>query len=338
MAGVSTASLAAAVSNAGGLGAIGIGNLTAAKARDLIRDTKSRLNSPDTAFHVNVFCHTPVKLDDKVEKDWIDYIDKQFKKFGKSAPGKLTQPYKSFLVDDEMLEMLISEKPPIVSFHFGLPSQDRIDRLKAAGIVLFSSATNVDEAKAAVSAGVDAIIAQGWEAGGHRGVFDPQAPDEKLSTLDLVKVLLDSGLTVPIIAAGAISNGTDIHKVLNAGAIAAQMGTAFIACDESAADKAYRERLADPSSTTVMVSGVSGREARCLVNSITAVVEDGVPGRPTVPPYPWTYDASKQLNEVARAAGDSAYGAQWSGTGSRNIRPQSAESLVRQLVAELGND
>lgn len=335
MAGVATAAMASAVSNAGGIGGVGVGNLNAEKARKMIHDIKSQLKSPSAPFHVNVFCHSPAKLDPQIEADWARYLDGEFAKFGKKSPTKLKELYKSFLVDNDMLSMLVDERPPVVSFHFGIPAQDRLQRLREAGIVLLSSATSVAEARAAVEAGMDAVIAQGWEAGGHRGVFDPEAPDERLPTLTLVKTLIDSGIELPIIAAGGIVTAEQIRAALGAGAIGVQMGTAFVASDESTADQAYRAKLQAPDARTVMVDGVSGRPARCLVNKITAVVGPDAPGRPKVPPYPFTYDAGKQLNDAARASGDSDYAAAWAGTQSALVDPMPAGELVHKLAREL---
>ena len=141
-----------------------------------------------------------------------------------------------------MHAMLLEERPRVVSVHFGLPSTERIAALRAAGIVLLATATNLQEARSIASAGIDAVIAQGFEAGGHRGLFDPKAPDECIGTMALTRMLVRN-LDIPVIAAGGIMDGAGIAACLLLGASAAQLGTAFIGCPESAADAGYRDAL-----------------------------------------------------------------------------------------------
>lgn len=148
-----------------------------------------------------------------------------------------------------MLAVLVATAPPVVSFHFGLPAGDRIAALKAAGCLLLASATSLAEARLIEAAGIDGIVAQGWEAGGHRGVFDPLAPDDQLGTMALTRLLVRE-TQLPVIAAGGIADGPGIRAALTLGAIAAQLGTVFIACPESSADEAYRAALASESAHT----------------------------------------------------------------------------------------
>jgi nitronate monooxygenase len=222
----------------------------------------------------------------------------------------------------------------VVSFHFGLPSARTIARLKAAGIVLFSSATNLDEAEQAVAAGVDAIVAQGYEAGGHRGVFDPAAPDSQLGVTALIRLLV-SRISLPVIAAGGLMDGAGIAAVLDLGAEAAQLGTAFVGCPESSADQAYRDAIFGPGAfATEMTALISGRPARCLPNAFTAL-KDG-PLRGVGPPdYPIAYDAGKALAAAGRAKGDGGFGAQWAGQGAPLARAMPAAKLVDTLAREL---
>src|ERR1700748_3662054 len=172
MAGVSTPALAAAVSNAGGLGSLGVGAMKADAARKVIKETRALTRAP---FNVNVFTHEPAVGNAAVEKAWLEWLTPHFGKQAGNPPEKLSEIYTSFVEDQAMLEVFLEEKPAVISFHFGLPSQKIISALKGAGITLFSSATNLTEAAAAVDAGVDALVAQGIEAGGHRGVFDTEA-------------------------------------------------------------------------------------------------------------------------------------------------------------------
>lgn len=232
MAGVSRPAMAAAVTEAGGLGSIAIGASDAADAQAMILDLRRRTSGP---FMVNLFTHRPAAADPAKEAGWIERLRPVFEALGADPPSSLREIYRSFVDDDEMLAMLPRERPPVVSFHFGLPDEARIRALKEAGIRLLATATNLAEAKAVAAAGIDAIVAQGWEAGGHRGTFDPDAPDDRLGTFALVR-LLARHIDLPVVAAGGIMDGAGIAAALNLGASAAQLGTTFIATDESLAD------------------------------------------------------------------------------------------------------
>ncbi len=153
MAGVSTPALAAAVSEAGGLGSLGVGAMDAEGARKAIRETRALTGKP---FNINVFCHVPAVANAAREKAWLDYLAPRFAEYGASPPSSLREIYKSFAVDEAMFQMLLEEKPAVVSFHFGLPVQEKIDALHAAGIVLLASATSLQEARQVEAAGIDA--------------------------------------------------------------------------------------------------------------------------------------------------------------------------------------
>ncbi len=330
MAGVSTPAMAAAASNAGALGSIGVGASKPDQAARMIDDARRGTNAP---FNVNVFCHQPARAKPDVERAWIERLSPRFADVGAQPPHALTEIYKSFLVDDEMLALFLDRKPPIVSFHFGVPDAARVRALHDAGIVLFGSATTLAEARVLVDAGIDAIVAQGYEAGGHRGVFDPDAPDDQLGTFALTRILVDA-LDVPIIAAGGIMDGAGIAAALTLGAVAAQLGTAFIACDESIADSGYRTALfSDAAHHTTMMRAISGRPARCLRNRFTDIGNTA----PTsaIPEYPIAYDIGKSLHAASKSKGEFGFGAQWAGQGAPLSRAMSTASLMAQLAAEL---
>jgi nitronate monooxygenase len=263
MAGVSSPALAAAVANAGALGSIGVGATDAEGARRMIAAVRERSKR---SLNVNVFCHRPPALDGALEAGWLDRLRPHFEGFGAKPPLRLREIYRSFVEDHAMLRALLADKPSVVSFHFGLPSAKRIRALREAGIVLLATATNVEEGRAAANAGMQAVVAQGHEAGGHRGSFDADAEDDCLGTTALTRLLVRQ-LDIPIIAAGGIMDGAGIAAALRLGAGAAQLGTAFIACTESDADAGYREALrSDAANHTVMTRAISGRPARCLRN------------------------------------------------------------------------
>ena len=326
MAGVSTSTLAAAVSNGGALGSIGVGAMDAAGARAIIEEVRGRT---DRAFNVNLFVHGRAKADPVREAAWLEWLTPLFTEFGAEPPKALRMIYKSFADDPDMLAMLLETGPPVVSFHFGLPSADVIAALRGRGILLLATATSMAEARAIEAAGIDGVVAQGIEAGGHRGVFDPAAPDDALGAVALTRLLVRE-TRFPVIAAGGVMDGAGIAAMLKLGAAAAQLGTAFIACPESAADDAYRAALVGPGAYhTVLTALISGRPARALANRFTALAETAG-GR-----QPPTYDACKALHAAAKARGEHGFGAQWAGQGAPLARAMPAGELVETLRAEL---
>ncbi|PSJ38572.1 NAD(P)H-dependent flavin oxidoreductase [Allosphingosinicella deserti] len=330
MAGVSSPAMAAAVGRAGALGSLGVGATDAPGARAMIAEAREKAAGP---LNVNLFCHRPAVSDAAVEAAWIACWRPQFDAFGAAPPAALTEIYRSFVEDHAMLAMLLDARPSVVSFHFGLPGEAAIRALRAAGIVLIATATSVVEARSLEQAGIDAIVAQGWEAGGHRGSFDPDAPDDRIGTMALTRLLVRE-TSVPVIAAGGIMDGAGIAAALQLGAAAAQLGTAFIACDESLADAAYREALAgDAAHHTVMTRAISGRPARCLANRFTRLGADAA--AQAIPAYPIAYDLGKALNAAAKARSEFGFGAQWAGQGAPLARAMPAGALVATLAAEL---
>lgn len=331
MAGVSTPLLAAAVSNTGALGSIAIGSMTPALARAAIDETRQRTARP---FNVNVFCHEPPVRDAAAEAAWIATVAPLFATVGAQPPAQLQEPYPSFRENPEVLALLLELQPAVVSFHFGLPDAAAITALRAAGIVMLATVTSTSEARAAADAGVDAVVAQGSEAGGHRGCFDPSAPDALLSTLDLVRAVRTC-VQLPVIAAGGIMDGAGVRAALDAGAVAAQLGTAFICCPESAASPEHRARLLDSDGSDVtMTAAFSGRPAQGLQNTFTRFVESA--GNPTPCAYPVAYDLARTLASAAAARGVTGIAAMWAGRGAGGARVLPAAELTMQLAREAG--
>lgn len=330
MAGIATPRLAAAVANAGALGSLGIGASSLLQAQQLIEETRGLTTRP---FNVNVFCHAPAQRSREREAAWLAYLAPLFAEVHAAPPTMLDEIYKTFLDDDEAFGMLLEQRPAAVSFHFGLPGADRIRALREAGIYTLATATNPHEAALIEQAGIDAIVAQGIEAGGHRGMFSLDATDECLSTAVLVRLLVRC-TKLPVIAAGGIMDGAGIRAMLDLGAAAAQLGTAFIACPESAATANYRMNLkSGRAATTSLTSVLSGRPARGMVNRFITFCE--ATGAPTPPGYPVAYDAAKQLNTAAAKLGHHEFAAQWAGQGAPLARELAAAELVSTLVAEM---
>ncbi|MDN4055426.1 nitronate monooxygenase [Massilia sp. YIM B02763] len=330
MAGVSTPALAAAVSNAGGLGAIAVGHGSAAQARSAI-DALRRLT--DRPFSVNVFCHRPAVPDPAREAAWLDWLAPHFAAFGAAPPATLSTIYNTFVDDDAMLELFLELRPPSVSFHFGLPDAHRIRALQDAGIVLLASATTPWEARQVEEAGIDVVVTQGYEAGGHRGTFDPENGDAAIGTFALLP-LVAQAVRIPVVAAGGIMNGAGIAAALRLGAEGAQLGTAFIPCPESSATSHHRALLAaGDTNITAVTDAISGRPARGLVNRQFSDV--GAASRPPVPDYPIAYDAAKALNAAAAKNGNQDYSVNWAGQAFALARAMPAAELVATLVREL---
>ncbi|AUH33171.1 NAD(P)H-dependent flavin oxidoreductase [Paracoccus tegillarcae] len=318
MAGVSTAELTAAIANAGGLGFVALGTFSVADASAVLDKTHALTDRP---FGVNLFCHEPARRDFEHEAEWLQLLGPEFDRFSAKPPAELHEMYPSFRVHDDLLSLLIERRPPVISFHFGLPRADQLQALKETGAILLATATNVQDAQRIAQAGLDGIVAQGWQAGGHRGVFDPVDParDEQMETLTLLEKLREVGL--PLIAAGGIMTAGDRRAAMQAGASAVQCGTAFLLAPEAATSPDHRARLT--STKTQMTRAISGRPARGLINRLMQLDEARAAA------YPMAYDAAKALSAAAMARGDHSYAAQWAGTGAAHaVARPAAQTLA----------
>ncbi|MBB1498796.1 nitronate monooxygenase family protein [Paracoccus sp. MC1862] len=319
MAGVSTPALAAAVSNAGGLGSLGLAAMTGDEAAEAIARTHGLTSRP---FGVNLFCHQPQPRDLAAEARWLARLAPHFQRFGATPPATLVPRYPSLLESDELLDSVLTGQPAVVTFHFGLPRPEQIAALRQRGCLLGATATSAREAGLIREAGLDMVVAQGWQAGGHRGIFDPDGPDERLDTLALVRRIAPLGL--PVIAAGEIMDRADTLAALGAGVVAVQCGTAFLRAPEAATSQAHRAAL--DAGETVMTRAISGRPARCCANAFSAIPDAESPG------YPATYAAGKALDAAARAQGTTNYGAHWAGTGCARAVARPAADTVAALA------
>lgn len=330
MAGVSTPKLAAAVSNSGALGSISVGATNPEAAKAMIAETRALTDKP---FNVNVFCHLPASPNIHREEQWLKHLAPFFKEFDEKPPLNLKEIYKSFVDDSEMLEVLVEAHPAVVSFHFGLPPQDYIEALKNAGVFLIATATTVEEGARIKAAGLHGIVAQGLEAGGHRGMFNPGLGDPGFFTLDLVQALGEQ-IDLPLIATGGIMDGEGISRALALGADAVQMGTAFVLCPESSANEAYRSvlRKIKPGGTQI-TAAISGRPARGIINRLHQDI--GASKAPQLPDYPIAYDAAKALHRAASAKGSEEFAAHWAGQGASRAREMGASDLIKVLVEEM---
>lgn len=330
MAGVSTPELAAAVTEAGALGSVSVGACTPAQAEKMILATQSLTSGP---INVNLFCHASPQRDADREQQWITRFHEIFQLYEAEPPTELHEIYQTFNGNIPMLEVLLKTRPAVVSFHFGLPDSDTIKQLKTQGITTLASATNLNEVAEIEAKGIDFIVAQGQEAGGHRGMFYPDQPDSMMSTSALVQAIKQVSM-LPVIAAGGIMNGAGIAAMLRQGAAGAQLGTAFILCPESSASPSYRAALkSEPAQCTGFTSAISGRPARSLNTAFFQLTQD-IPLQ-DIPCYPLAYSLGKALAGAAVAKGDFGFTAQWAGQGASKARELPARELIAILAAEL---
>jgi nitronate monooxygenase len=255
-----------AVCGSGGLGSFPCSALTSAQVRDVVAKIRAQTTKP---LNVNFFCHV-TQRDAAVEAAWLKRLATYYTELGVNPPEFSTSTRPPF--GAELCDVVVELRPQVVSFHFGLPEKYLVDRLKAAGCVIFSSATTVTEARWLEEHGVDAVIAQGTEAGGHRGMFLTSEPASQLGTLVLVPQVVDA-VKVPVIAAGGIADGRGIAAAFALGASAVQMGTADLLCPEARISAHERAALRSAKDQVTAISNViTGQPARVFVNRIVREV------------------------------------------------------------------
>jgi nitronate monooxygenase len=325
MAGVQGSELAIAVCNAGGLGSLPCAMLTPDSMRKEISAIRSRTSNP---FNVNFFCHTPPQPDSDRESAWRALLSPYYAEFGIDATaiqaGSGRRPF-----DEEAAQVLGEFKPPVVSFHFGLPSISLMAQVKALGSIVLSSATTVAEAHWLEAHGVDAIIAQGSEAGGHRGMFLSEDLTTQVGTFALLPQIVKA-VKVPVIAAGGIADAQGVKAALGLGAIAVQPGTAYLLCPEATTGPIHRAALKSKAALHTAITNVfSGRPARGIVNRI---MRELGPMSNAAPAFPLASAALAPLRVKAEAQGDGGFSPLWSGQNASGCREISAAELTRALA------
>ena len=323
--GITTPQLVAAVANYGGVGSFGFAYSTPEKIHADLLMAQSLTSGP---INANFFVFSPVCLpSDQIQAQAVQAL----RSLGVGGVQSLTIPADPFYPNlMEQLEPIWKTRPAILSFHFGLPPDVVIAKAHELGIAVGISATCLAEALAIESAHADFIVAQGIEAGGHRGQFDLLAKDEALSTLELTAQLAKH-CRIPIVAAGGIMNGADIHAALSTGAQAAQLGTAFLCCDESGTPPSYRRYLMHKQDRpTTLTKAFSGRLARGIENTFTRTMQDQV-----TLPFPIQNTLTGPLRQWASAQQDAEYQSLWAGTAYAQIRSMSTKDLMQQLRDEI---
>lgn len=329
--GHSSAELAAAVANAGGLGSFGAMGLAPGELAGLCSSIRALTKGP---FAVNLWVSTADELSDEPSvaaryEEALTPLRPLFEELGISPPSLTPAKPHDFTAQ---VEALIEAAPPVFSFVYGVPSADVLDRCRARGIMTAGTATTVDEAIALDQAGVDVIVATGFEAGGHRVSFLRSAESSLMGTLALVPQVVDS-VRAPVVAAGGIADGRGVAAVLTLGASGAQIGTAFLACEESNATPYHRETLHSTRAWhTMLTRGYSGRLGRGLANRVSEAYAKH-PERPM--PYPLQAQFSRVLREAAEAQDRVDFTPLWAGQSARLVRERRAGALFERLVEEV---
>jgi len=325
MAGVQGSALAIAVSNAGGLGSLPCALLSVDAMRAELAAIRAGTVKP---FNVNFFCHRPPVPDQARETAWRERLRPYYDELGvdisrvPAGPGRT--PFSHDLVD-----ALNDVKPPIVSFHFGLPAPELLERVRGWGTKVLSSATTVDEARWLEARGVDAIIAQGLEAGGHRGHFLSDDLTTQVGTFALVPQIVKA-VRVPVIAAGGIADAAGVAAVMALGAAAVQIGTAYLLCPEATTSEVHRTALgSDGARHTALTNVFTGRPARSIVNRF---VREVGPISDLAPEFPLSSAAVGRLRQAAEARGSAEFSPLWAGQNVSGCKPIPAAEVTRQLA------
>jgi nitronate monooxygenase len=327
MAGATTSAMAIGVAEAGGLGSIPGAMLSPNALGAEFVAIRAQTQKP---INLNFFCHAEPTSDPVRETAWRQRLKPYCLELGLcSETPTAALPIAPF--SDAHCDLVMDLKPEIVSFHFGLPSETLVSRVKAAGSKILCSATSVEEAIWLEQRGCDVIVAQGWEAGGHRGMFLCESVATQVGTMALVPQVVDA-VNVPVIAAGGIGDGRGIAAAFALGASAVQIGTAYLFCPEASVDPVYQQALnAAKCDQTVITNVFTGRAARAILNR---TVRELGPMAEDVPGFPLAANALQPLSAKSRAAGSGDFAPLWSGQAAPLGRRLPARELTRLLAAE----
>jgi nitronate monooxygenase len=324
MAGSSGVRLAAVVNEAGGLGSLPCAMLSADGIRKAVADYRSRTSGP---LNLNFFTHAYPAADAAREAAWISRLQPYYEAFGMAQPKGVGAGRGRF--DDALCTIVEELRPEIVSFHFGLPDDMLMSRVRAAGAKILSSATTVDEARYLEDRGCDAIIAQGVEAGGHRGVFLTDDIATQVGTMSLTPMVVDA-VRVPVIAAGGISDRRGVAAAFALGASGVQIGTAYLRCPECDTSAPHRAALAR-GGETALTNVFTGRPARGIVNRF---VREVGPMNAGAPAFPRAVDAYAPLRAAAEAKGETDFSPLWAGEAFALAREDSAAAITAELMRD----
>ena len=325
MAGVQDSALAVAVCNAGALGSLPCAMLNAEVLR---RDLTAITAQTSRPYNVNFFCHAPAGFDAAREAAWKASLAPWYREFGIDTQNTPSAPSRAPF-DLAMADVLAEFKPPVVSFHFGLPSPELLARVRSWGATVMSSATTVDEARWLEAHGANVIISQGLEAGGHRGMFLTDDITTQLGTFALLPQILRA-VSVPVVAAGGIADARGIAAALKLGAAAVQIGTAYLLCPEATTTPMHRAALkSEASRHTALTNLFTGRPARGIMNRF---MREHGPMSSTAPAFPLATTAMMPLRQKAEAQGSGDFSPLWSGQNASGCKEISAAALTLELA------
>jgi len=325
MAGVQLHALTVAVSEAGALGSLPAAMLTPAALRDEVQAIRAKTSRP---WNLNFFCHVETAADAQAEAAWRQALQPYYDEFGVDATaipaGAARAPF-----SDEAAALVEECRPPVVSFHFGLPPPARLERVRRSGAFVLASATTVDEARWLQAHGADAVIAQGLEAGGHRGHFLSDDLSRQLGTFALLPQI-KRAVQLPVIAAGGIADADGVAAAMALGADAVQIGTAYLLCPEATTTALHRAALqSEAAAHTALTNLFTGRPARGIVNRVMRELGP-LRGAPH-PPFPRSTAALAPLRAAAEARGSGDFSPLWSGQNNTGCRAIPAAELTRAL-------
>ncbi len=325
MAGVQGVDLALAVSGAGALGSLPCAML----GLEALRESLERIQARAACVNINFFCHLPPTPDPARDAAWRTALQPYYRAYGIAAAQQVVAAPLRAPFSAETAELLAHFRPAVVSFHFGLPSAELLERVRAWGARVMSSATTVDEAVWLQAHGVDAIIAQGLEAGGHRGMFLTQDISTQVGTLALVRQVVRA-VRVPVIAAGGIADAAGVAAAMTLGAAGVQVGTAYLLCPEATTGQGHRAALqSDAARHTALTRVFSGRPARGIVNRL---MRDFADDDSVVPAFPLAAAALAPLRQAAEKAGSDDFTPLWSGQNASGCAAVPAAQLTQSLV------
>jgi nitronate monooxygenase len=328
MAGVQLSALAVAVSNAGGLGSLPCAMLAPDAMRKELSAVRAGTSKP---YNVNFFCHVPPQPSAEREAAWRAALAPYFAEYG-IDPATIPAGAGRLPFSAEAADVLAEFRPAVVSFHFGLPSKELLARVRAWGAKVLASATTLDEARWLEARGVDAIIAQGLEAGGHRGNFLSDDITAQLSTFTLVPQIARA-VKIPVIAAGGIADAKGVAAAMALGASGVQVGTAYLLCPEATTSALHRAALkSEAARHTALTNLFTGRPARGILNRL---MKDIGPLNPIAPAFPLATSAIVALRAKAEAQGKTDFSSLWSGQNASGCREIQAAQLTRELSAGL---